>query len=201
MQEDVDGFQLKPDCIELVLSALYEPPQGILQKLACTTARPAAGTGRCILLPTPDQETQLVLVQCIQRFLEELPPLEAPQVAQRAQSERPMLARTLDDLLAAKDATMSKEEVDNEQAVLVLTVEVTTGARRFAGISGDVWLRIVGEQGQTQHRLSRQQGSFSRGNIDTFTLRPKIDIGPIKSVALWHFSSGVSPSWRLHQVT
>jgi hypothetical protein len=44
-------------------------------------AKPAPGTGRCILIPTPDARTQVLIEASLKGFVAALPPLTPPVAA------------------------------------------------------------------------------------------------------------------------
>ncbi|XP_022800666.1 polycystic kidney disease protein 1-like 2 [Stylophora pistillata] len=81
-------------------------------------------------------------------------------------------------------------------------IQVSTGIWRNSGTTANVFITLEGELGGSRpfHLKHDSCISFSRGSIISFILSIPDDIGPIKTVRVWHDNSGTSPSWFLNHI-
>ncbi|NXI89978.1 PKDRE protein, partial [Psophia crepitans] len=78
-------------------------------------------------------------------------------------------------------------------------VTLYTGSRWGAGTKADVFLQLIGQNGESDVHCLRHPHfpSFQQGSIDSFLLTTKKDLGDICSFRVWHNNKGPSPSWFL----
>ena len=75
-------------------------------------------------------------------------------------------------------------------------VSVRTGARRGAGTSARVKMRLYGAKGDTGALpLESKHDDFAEGVTDVFTVDAP-DVGEMSSLHIAHDNSGLQPSWR-----
>ena len=81
-------------------------------------------------------------------------------------------------------------------------VQVSTGIWRNSGTTGNVFIILEGELGTSQpyHLKNESCIPFARGSIISFILSIPVNIGPIRTVRVWHDNSGTSPGWFLNHI-
>ena len=81
-------------------------------------------------------------------------------------------------------------------------VQISTGIWRNSGTTAKVFIMLEGELGSTRpyHLKDDSCIVFARGSIISFVVTTRINIGPVRSVRVWHDNSGTSPSWFLNHI-
>ena len=81
-------------------------------------------------------------------------------------------------------------------------VQVSTGIWRNSGTTANVFIILEGELGTSRpYRLKNDSCiPFARGSIISFILSIPVNIGPIRTVRVWHDNSGTSPGWFLNHI-
>lgn len=81
-------------------------------------------------------------------------------------------------------------------------IQISTGIWRNSGTSANVFIMLEGELGTSRpyHLKDDSCIPFARGSMISFTLSIPINIGPVRSVRVWHDNSGTNPSWFLNHV-
>lgn len=81
-------------------------------------------------------------------------------------------------------------------------IQISTGIWRNSGTTANVYIMLEGELGTSRpyHLKDDSCIPFARGSVISFFLSIPIDIGPIRSVRVWHDNSGNSPSWFLNHI-
>ncbi|XP_075408719.1 polycystin family receptor for egg jelly-like [Tenrec ecaudatus] len=81
-------------------------------------------------------------------------------------------------------------------------ITIFTGSRWGSGTRADVFIQLMGSEGASDvHCLSHPEyKTLYRGNINTFLLTTKSDLGDIHSIRLWHNNEGKAPSWYLSRI-
>jgi len=84
------------------------------------------------------------------------------------------------------------------------TLKIKTGRRKFAGTDADVFVNIVGEQGETGKIVlgesSTNANAFERSQEDVFTVEGK-PVGKISKVTIGHNNAGRSSAWYLDSLS
>ena len=77
-----------------------------------------------------------------------------------------------------------------------------TGSWNDSGTSANVFLTIVGEEGESTaiHLTDNNKSLFDRGATDEFIVLLPTDIGKIHLVRVWHDMTGPSSSWYLNYI-
>ncbi|XP_012590547.1 PREDICTED: polycystic kidney disease and receptor for egg jelly-related protein, partial [Condylura cristata] len=81
-------------------------------------------------------------------------------------------------------------------------VTVFTGSRCGAGTGANVFLQLLGTQGDSSvHCLSHPSiAALYRGSINSFLLATRSDLGDVRAVRVWHDNEGDEPSWYLSRI-
>lgn len=81
-------------------------------------------------------------------------------------------------------------------------IQISTGIWRNSGTTAKVFIMLEGELGSSRpyHLKDDSCILFARGSIISFILSIPINIGPVRSVRVWHDNSGTSPSWFLNHI-
>ena len=81
-------------------------------------------------------------------------------------------------------------------------VQVSTGIWRNSGTTANVFIILEGELGTSRpyHLKDESCIPFARGSIISFILSIPVNIGPIRTVRVWHDNSGTSPGWFLNHI-
>ncbi|GAB1299700.1 Polycystic kidney disease and receptor for egg jelly-related protein [Apodemus speciosus] len=81
-------------------------------------------------------------------------------------------------------------------------VTIFTGSRWGSGTRANVFIQLMGTESTSDvHCLSHPNfKTLYRGNINTFLLTTKSDLGDIHSIRVWHDNSGRTPSWYLSRI-
>merc|ERR1712072_28347 len=83
-------------------------------------------------------------------------------------------------------------------------LNIKTGRRNFAGTDADVYVNIIGEQGQTGKivlgKSSTNSDAFERNQEDVFTVEGK-HVGKISKVTIGHNNKGRGSAWYLDSLS
>ena len=81
-------------------------------------------------------------------------------------------------------------------------IQISTGIWRNSGTTAKVLIMLEGELGSSQPYCLKDESCilFARGSINSFVLSTPINIGPVRSVRVWHDNAGTSPSWFLNYI-
>lgn len=81
-------------------------------------------------------------------------------------------------------------------------IQLSTGIWHNSGTSAKVFIVLEGELGSSKpyHLKGGSCIPFARGSMTSFTLSLCNNIGPLRSVRVWHDNSGKNPSWFLNTV-
>nr|CAD7578612.1 unnamed protein product [Timema californicum] len=81
-------------------------------------------------------------------------------------------------------------------------VTARTGWKMNAGTSSKVGFQLVGDHSESQPHILSAQGRkvLTMGSEDSFLLLTPDWLGPLRSVRLWHDSSGRHPSWYCGEI-
>ncbi|MBN3291650.1 PKDRE protein, partial [Polypterus senegalus] len=105
-----------------------------------------------------------------------------------------------------------KDEIHRDRAIIladndpydkmIYLLTTYTGSRRRAGTSANVYVRLRGSDGVSEHHVLNQHEpvTFMRGDINTFLVTAAHDLGELESIDIWHDNSGPSPDWYLSRV-
>lgn len=83
----------------------------------------------------------------------------------------------------------------------VYTIQVRTGSDSLAGTDSNVYIRLMGTEGQTEeiHLPARDIFAFEAGSVDTFVLEVP-DIGELQRCCIGHDNSDHGFGWHLLDV-
>ncbi|KAG2455192.1 PKDRE protein, partial [Polypterus senegalus] len=105
-----------------------------------------------------------------------------------------------------------KDEVNRDRAIIladndpydkmIYLLTTYTGSRRGAGTSANVYIRLWGSDGESEHHVLNQHAplTFMRGDINTFLVTAAHDLGELKLMDVWHDNSGPCPDWYLSRI-
>ncbi|XP_031548818.1 uncharacterized protein LOC116286409 [Actinia tenebrosa] len=81
-------------------------------------------------------------------------------------------------------------------------VIVQTGSWSNSGTSSNVFLTVIGEEGESAaiHLTDKYKSLFNRGGTDEFIVLLPKDIGKIHFLRIWHDMTGPSSSWYLNYI-
>ncbi|CAK7297149.1 Polycystin family receptor for egg jelly [Vulpes lagopus] len=81
-------------------------------------------------------------------------------------------------------------------------ITIFTGSRCRSGTRANVFIQLKGTEGDSDvHCLSHPYfTTLRRGNINSFLLTTKSDLGDIHSIRVWHNNEGRAPSWYLSRI-
>ena len=76
-------------------------------------------------------------------------------------------------------------------------MSIQTGYERGGSTTADVFIVLVGTEGQsTPRRLRNPNGQcFLRGETNVFLLAFPYGFGKLKEIQVWHNNTGESPGW------
>ncbi|KAL8618843.1 hypothetical protein ACOMHN_000850 [Nucella lapillus] len=103
------------------------------------------------------------------------------------------------DTFRSRVAVLEDNKLRDKRAYLVCCV---TGWWINSGTTARVFIYIKGTRGMSRvHRLKDdEQDLFGKGAENWFVLTSPSSLGTIKSVVVWHDSSGESPAWFLKEI-
>ena len=77
-------------------------------------------------------------------------------------------------------------------------LKIWTGDARGAGTGADVFVRCIGQFGQTYHDLDN--GTFERDSVDSFEIDVPPSIGTVNRLEIGHNESGLGSGWYVDHV-
>ena len=84
----------------------------------------------------------------------------------------------------------------------VYEIQISTGIWRNSGTTAKVFIVLEGELGSSRpyHLKNDSCTVFARGSKISFVISTPVNIGPVRSVRVWHDNSGSNPSWFLNYI-
>lgn len=82
-------------------------------------------------------------------------------------------------------------------------IVVKTGGKKKAGTDADVYITLMGENGNSGEREldNPHRNDFEKNNADTFAIATDTDLGEIRKIRIRHDNSGKKPGWFLDYIT
>lgn len=88
-----------------------------------------------------------------------------------------------------------------EDDEIVYAVRVQTGYALNSGTAARVYITLHGTRGSSQeYKLKSPDNDFQTGQLDTYRISMKEDIGDLKQIRIRHDNFGLWPSWYLEKV-
>ena len=99
-----------------------------------------------------------------------------------------------------RDIVASNEDGQACLPLLLYTVQVTTGNLRGSGTDANVFINIIGSNGDTGRvQLAGNRNSFEKSSIDVFGVYA-VDLGEISQIEIGHDGKGWFSGWYLERV-
>eukprot|EP01118_Nematostelium_gracile_P009375 TRINITY_DN3151_c0_g1_i3.p1 TRINITY_DN3151_c0_g1~~TRINITY_DN3151_c0_g1_i3.p1 ORF type:complete len:513 (-),score=190.16 TRINITY_DN3151_c0_g1_i3:51-1589(-) len=110
------------------------------------------------------------------------------------------LASDEDDKQIVREIPAQAEDGPAAAPLPSYQIQVVTGDRKGAGTDANVYITLIGENGDSGKRKLEGSGNlFERSQTDTFGFEC-VDLGDIKKIRIAHDNSGFGPDWFLDKV-